>query len=331
VDEGIFSPAVATWGDRGLSLFMRGARGELLYRERDGGTWKEPRTLGVPTARTDGSGGCIPVDWPVSACNTGDGRIHLLGRGPEGELVHGTWSEGRWSGFDLIGVPSVETGAIDVPMGLAAAPVACSRERGRMDVFAVSAGGELVHAEWKDDQFAEFVALGRIPARNNAPAMPLVGPISACNCGDRKLVVLTRGPEGDLLVKWWDGATWGPFQSLGTPEEDDIFYPGNPRPVPLSGAPVACGGGSARLDVFARGAGGDLVHRSWNGSAWANFESLWMPLAADPPAPVPFTGTSVACAWGRYRLDVFAVASDGKLYNLSWNGGSVQGRGPAHG
>jgi hypothetical protein len=36
--------------------------------------------------------------------------------------------------------------------------------------------------------------------------------------------------------------------------------------------------------------------------------------------PIPFTGFSLACAWGRWRLDVFANAADGKLYNAASNG-----------
>jgi hypothetical protein len=320
VASGVFSPAVTPSGDRGLSLFMRGGTGELLCRERNGAAWTETRSLGIPTARADDGGGTIPVEWPVSACSTGDGDIHLVARGPEGELVHGALRQGQWSGFELIGVPSIESGLVAVPMGLAAAPVACSRERGRMDVFAASAAGELVHAGWDQGGFTEFVSLGRIPARSGSPELPILGTLAACNCGDRRLAVLTRGLAGDLLVKWWDGAGWTAFESIGTPQEDDLYYPGNPRAIPLSGPPVACGGGSARLDAFARGAGGDLMHRSWDGAGWGEFSSLGMPLSPEPPGAVPFTAGSLACAWGKYRLDVFAAAADGKLYNLSWNG-----------
>jgi len=36
------------------------------------------------------------------------------------------------------------------------------------------------------------------------------------------------------------------------------------------------------------------------------------------PAEVSFSGAAAACTWGKYRLDVFACAADGKLYNASW-------------
>jgi len=38
-------------------------------------------------------------------------------------------------------------------------------------------------------------------------------------------------------------------------------------------------------------------------------------------ALIPFTSASVACAWGKFQLDVFARASDGKLYAATWSGG----------
>jgi hypothetical protein len=317
VAEGVFCPAVATWGERGLSLFLRGPRGELLYRERDGGSWKETRSLGVPAAQVHGSGGVMPIDWPIAACSTGDGRVHLLARGPEGELLHGKLCEGEWSGFACIGLPAMSGGVVPVPMGLAGAPTACSRERGRMDVFAPGADGDLLQANWDESGFTEFGSLGRVaPDRRGMPDMPVSGALSACSCGNRRMAVFTRGVAGDLLCKWWNGTSWSPFASLGAPQEDDVFYPGNLRMVPLSGPPVACGGGSALLDVFARGGSGDLLHKRWDGKTWTEFESLGMPFSTDASTPVPFTGTSLACAWGRYQLDVFALGADGTLYNL---------------
>ena len=64
---------------------------------------------------------------------------------------------------------------------------------------------------------------------------------------------------------------------------------------------------------------GDLLRRVWNGTAWTRAESLGMPRSASGE-PIPLTGFSLACAWGRWRLDVFATAADGKLYNASSNG-----------
>src|SRR6266849_9133986 len=90
VAENVFCPAAAAWDERRLSLFMRGPRGEVLYRRRDERTWGEIRNLGPAVARLEGTNTLTPVEWPISACSTGDDEIHLLARGAEGELVHGT-------------------------------------------------------------------------------------------------------------------------------------------------------------------------------------------------------------------------------------------------
>jgi hypothetical protein len=89
--------------------------------------------------------------------------------------------------------------------------------------------------------------------------------------------------------------------------------------VPLSGPPVCAGGGSTHLDVFARGQRGDLLHKWWNGKDWTRFESVGCPATAEG-ALIPFTSASLACAWGRFQLDVFARASDGKLYAATCSG-----------
>ena len=156
--------------------------------------------------------------------------------------------------------------------------------------------------------FAQFLPACSAPAAVG----PAPGPVAAAACGSRAVAIVARGSFGDLTVKWWNGERWTAFTSIGAPEEDDLLYPGIPRRVPFAGAPIACGGGSVRLDVFARGAGGDLVRKWWNGKEWSSFASLGMPGAA------PFIGSSLACVWRKFRLDVFARAADGKLYTRAW-------------
>ncbi len=316
VAEDMFSPAAASSAERSLSLFMRGSRGELLFRRRDFDRWGEIRSLGVPVARLAGSRAVVPVDWPLAACSTGPEEIQLLARGAEGELLHGTLRGNDWEGFECIGVPS---GIEGTPMGLTAGPAACSRAPGRMDVFAIGSAGALLHATWDKGGFTEFESLGGIDsAAGNAS--PIAGPISACNCGERRMGVFARGPNGDLRLKWWSGSEWSPFESLGSPQESDQTYPAARRAVPISSGPAACGGGTTRLDVFTRGPRGDLLHSVWDGKDWNLFASMGMPRSPTTGARIPFTGASLACAWEKFRLSVIARAADGKLYAASSNG-----------
>jgi hypothetical protein len=316
VADEVFCPFATSVGESSLALFARGRSGELLHRKREGGTWSEFRSLGVPLARGEGSE--VPVDWRISACTTLPDEVQLLGRTPEGALVHGTMRGEVWGGFDWIGTPQTRVAEVLVPVGLASAPVACSRAPGEMDVFAVAFAGELLHTRWNGSEFSEIESLGGI-ATPRGVDLPLSGAISAAACGGNAMAVFARGTAGELLVKWWNAGGWAPFVPVQSPEELDPALQLVELPLPLTSWPVACGGGRTRLDVFARGPGGDLLRRTWNGTDWSRAESLGMPYAASGD-PIPFTGFSLACAWDRWRLDVFAGAVDGKLYNASSNG-----------
>ena len=205
-------------------------------------------------------------------------------------MLHGTLRGTEWGGFESIGSPAAWFGTVGVPMGLTSGPVACSSLPGTMDVFALGASGNLLHSPWDGKEFAEFESLGAAVTDGGAPVVP---PISVTACGVRSMAVATRGPRGDLLVKWWDGTKWSPFASLGLGAEPDQLYPAVKVPVPLSGPPVCAGGGSTRLDVFARGQRGDLLHKWWNGKDWTAFESVGCP-ATPQGALIPFTSASVA-------------------------------------
>ncbi len=310
IAEDVFSPAAAWRGHR-FSVFFRGAHGELLLREREGDRWTPIRSLGVPTARIGRLKAPMPVDWPLSACATRGDRVELLARGPEGELLHGTLRGDVWDGFECIGAPQVDGAGVAIPLGLAGAPTACTREAGQMDVFAVGGTGALLHTTWNGSEFSDLESLGGLDARGGD--LPIAGAISAAACGRRWMSIFARSTSGELLIKKWNGSGWSPFAPVRAPEELDPMYPTLHGLVPLSSAPVAGGGGTSRLDVFARGPAGDLLHRWWNGETWTRFESLGMP--GEPP--VPLSGGSLACAWGKWRLDVLARAIDGKLYNVS--------------
>src|SRR5712691_1072744 len=195
VAEKVFCPAAVACGERRVALFMRGAEGELLHRERDGDDWSEVRSLGVPVARIDGAKALVPADWPISACSTGADEIHLLARGSEGELLHGVLRGSDWEGFDCFGAPAaLSYYDVAVPMGLASAPAACSRAPACMDVFAVGAAGALLHCTWDGAAFSEFESLGGAVSPGAVEReVPIAGSISACNCGGKAMGVFTRG------------------------------------------------------------------------------------------------------------------------------------------
>jgi hypothetical protein len=80
----------------------------------------------------------------------------------------------------------------------------------------------------------------------------------------------------------------------------------------LSSSPAAVSWGPNRIDVFAQGADGGLLHQYWNGSTWG-WESLGGGVLSSPPAAV---------SWGPNRIDVFAQGQDNALVHRYWNGSS---------
>jgi hypothetical protein len=73
----------------------------------------------------------------------------------------------------------------------------------------------------------------------------------------------------------------------------------------LTSAPAATSWGTGRLDVFARGAGNALIHRSFSGGDWNTTETVGGVLTSEP----------AAVSWGPGRLDVFVRGSDNALWH----------------
>jgi hypothetical protein len=320
VDEALFCPVVVASAEQSFVLFGRSENGELVYRRWQNGVWVEPRSLGVPLGRSRKGSASIAVDWQLAGCSS-EGLVHLFGRSPDGEILHFRFAENKTAVFECLGAPADRTWGMPVPLGVAASPAICGGANGALNLFVVAYDGELLHASYCDGIWSGFAPLGMPSWRQTGleTRVPLGGPLAACSCGYDRFAVFTRGPAGDLLIKWWDGKSWTDFVSLGSYEVQDPNYPVVKLTTPLTGPPAACSWGPRRLDVFVRGAAGQLLHRRWEGKEWSDFQSLGMPFGADR-APLPFTGTIAACSWGVERLDVFSRALDGRLYHAWFDG-----------
>lgn len=313
VGSGLVCPvAVARPSAPVVDLFARRPTGELLQRQGDGASWGPWRSLGLPVGRLDGSAAAIAVDWQLAACSGSPDTIDLLARSPDGDLLHLRHADDGAGAFEVLGAPATLVGQVAVPMGLASAPAACSIGHGEVDVFAVGRAGEVLHTAHDGSGWSGFTSL------STPQTAGLFGLLAACACGPVRMGVLARGLRGDLLLDWWDGQRWSGFSSLGMPSVEEATLTFD---APLTGPPAACSWGPARMDVFVRGAAGDLLHRSWNGSSWSSYESLGMPRPQGSAAEaVPFTGAVTACAPRPGRVDVFARALDGVLYHAALQG-----------
>lgn len=318
VGVGLTCPVTTSPRRHELHLFARTATGELRQRELHNDVWSDWRSLGVPVA--PGAESAVGVDWQLTACSNESGRIDLFGRSPDGDLVQKTWDGTAWDSVRRLGSPAVVRGDVPIPMGLASTPAACTTRQKRMEVFAVGHGGDLLHTAHDGRDWSEFVSLGAPEVRlgQSSRAVPALGPPSACGSRDGHMAVFVRGPMGDILLKWWDRRSWSNYASLGMPEMQYDPYPGVRVSAAVTGPPAACSSGPERIDVFARGPHGSLLHKWWDGDQWSHFTSLGMPSTENRNTKwLPFTGTVAACSSGPGRLDVFATAIDGNLYHRS--------------
>jgi hypothetical protein len=215
------------------------------------------------------------------------GPIDIFAVGAGGQLLHKSFDmTGRWqpsaSGFEVLG------------SGLAGTPAALVRRNGVLDVFARGADGALEHAwlttsgAWRPIPSGSFETLG--------PG--LAGDPQVIQAADGTIHVFARDAAGGLAHKSASGAGGWPATSIGPFEVLGSGLTGNPAVVQRH---------NGTLDVFARGSGGELLHK-WlpAGGSWQpddGFEALGAGLAGSPTALVREDGT----------LDVFARGPGGGL------------------
>lgn len=320
IGEGLYDPVAVSPSPGQAVVLARNAAGEIGYAVHDDEGWQPWQYLGRPGVEEEDAPLDIPVDWPLAACSSAPGRIDLLARSPEGELLHAGGSVEELTAFACLGAPASFEGGLAVPMGIAGPPAVCSRQHGHLDVFAVGLHGDLLYTRFDGASWHPFESLGLpvLSEKGTSGVVPVSAPLAACAMGESHLGVFFRGAGGDLVIKWWEGAAWSAYASLGTPRVQNEMYPAVTVPSPLAGAPAACSRKAGRLDVFARGAKGDLVRTWWDGRAWQGFESLWMPVSEGPePAALPLTGAVTACAPSPDLIHVFGRALDGRLYHLA--------------
>jgi hypothetical protein len=322
VEADLFCPTAISPNPGRIVLFARNVRGELVRKEWHDGQWTTMQSLGIPVARDSASERPLPVDWHLSACCDRDGHIELFGRSPGGDIVYCADASLKDLTFQRLGAPAAKRDGVIFPMGLTGPPAACGSRGQRVDIFAIGQTAELLRAARDGGRWSDFEPLGAAVMHiggSQPQAVPILLNIAACRCGDARVAVFLCTSGGALLFKWWDGRMWSGYACLGMPEARNQSYPAVMSGAPLTGPPAACSWSPERLDVFARGPRGELMHKAWNGKDWAPFTSLWMPTREQKGEilPVPLTGVLAACSSGPGRLDVFATALDGNLYQTS--------------
>ena len=188
------------------------------------------------------------------------------------------------AGLALVAAPVTTAVAASVPaMDTTSDPAAVSWGTGRIDVFARSTKGTLLH-KWFEGGWFPWQDLGG--AITSGPA--------AASWASGRLDVFARGTDNTLQHIAYSGGVWSAWQGLGGG---------------LSSAPAAVSWASNRIDVFVRGTDNAVWHKWWNGS-WSGWESQGGTLTSAP----------AVASWASGRLDVFGRGTNNALYHKSFSG-----------
>ena len=144
-----------------------------------------------------------------------------------------------------------------------------------------------------------------------------------CPCATLQAIVggLSNGTAYTFTVHATNGVGRGPESTAS----NSVTPAMQSSPLDLGGAliggPDASATSASKTDVFVRGTDNQLWHKSWNGTAWGNWEPLGGVLTADPGA----------VAAGAASIDVFVRGSDKQLWENTWNGSAWTGWQPLAG
>lgn len=281
--------------------------GEIIH-------WDRPQGGGVFYAGSIGTGWALSADPGLqrlmhnvlhhfdvtfestapAAVVTPQGELLLLRRG-----LHGALQSKRFDGTQWLPSEQGWDGAGHAVVG----PPAAVAWGPYVTVLGVGTEGPLQGRWWTGSQWGAgptaWQDLGGQLA--GAPAVVSRAPFGNASGFD----VFTRGRDGGIHHKWWDGSQWGPSLA-GWVELGGRF----------THSPVALNWG-AFLTLMAVGTDGRLQAKWWNGTQWGPSATTWQdhggqlagPLAIVPRAPAVPSG-----------VDVFALGRDGSLQHQAWNG-----------
>jgi hypothetical protein len=127
--------------------------------------------------------------------------------------------------------------------------------------------------------------------------------------GDIRINLFVAGGDRKLWERYWNGSAWS-WNDTGKEIDGEplLIARGNVRSTDAS---------TLRINLFARGVGGTLWERYWNGASWS-WTDTGKKVAGDPIAVV--RGDAEGVEANDLRINVFVRGTDGTLWERYWNG-----------
>ena len=280
------------------NLFAVGSDGRLRGRYWDGKNWSD----------VDFGGNFQPGLVVLGRGNfkslLGAGiRLVVFGVTVDGHLVDTYWDGSQWASHDHGGFvnPGLAVMGFGDHSQLTSGLV-------RANVFMTRMGdNHLLVRHWNGGEWVWDDHGGSV---RGTPAILLHGDQSQVDVANIRASVFVAGTDGHLWERRWNGASWS-----------WIDHPGQA----IAGDPIVIGRGNLtsldrqaiRINVFVRGAGGQLLARTWDGQNWS-----WFGLGgAISSAPLQWIGHGNFCSveHDQIRLRILAHGADNHLHEYHWN------------
>ncbi|WP_433271332.1 peptidoglycan DD-metalloendopeptidase family protein [Actinosynnema sp. CS-041913] len=212
------------------------------------------------------------------AANSGAGRIDLVGVGGNGTLWHKRWTS--TGGWTAWH----DNGGGQIQW----TPALTSRGGNTLDAFSVNTSEQVVHRYFNGTSWSAWVNL-----QGSATAPP-----AAVALGNDRLNVLMRDGSGTLATRMWTS--------------DHGWFGWVDRGERIFGQPAVSHRSDQLMDVFVRDDGDKSLMHSASTNAGTSF-SAFVDLGGGAMTSAP-----AAVSWAGNRIDVFARAANGHLYQRIW-------------
>jgi hypothetical protein len=179
--SGQAEPAITSWGQGRLDLFVCGSNSHLWHR------WWDSN---VGWSAWEDMGGVLTS--PPSAVSWEPNRIDVVARAQYGEIYHWAWNGSSWSNENIQGVSK-------------GAPSVSSRGKAMLDVFVRGTDDAL----WIKSLYPGTGWTGWNKVGGGLSAAP-----SSVSWGSNRIDVIVRGTYNDYWHAWWAGSSWN-WENLG--------------------------------------------------------------------------------------------------------------------
>jgi hypothetical protein len=228
-------------------------------------------------------------------------RINLFVRRRDGNLWEQYWDGATWTWVDT--GKAVFGRAVALVRGQVQDVVAGDI---RINLFVQGADRRLWERYWDGSNWT-WVDHGK--AVDGEPLVLARGDLSSTDGAQVRVNLFVRGLDGNLWERYWDGANW-------TWVDTGMAVSGDPIAV-VRGDFEEVDADDLRINLFVRGADGNLWERYWDGAKWT-WVDTGMAVSGDPVALIRGNFGSPDAAG--VRINLFVRGADGHLWEQYWDG-----------